>query len=356
MDYAEIILAAHMHTIYSDGQGKHADLAKAALKAGVDVIIITDHNVWVQEMEGYLQEGRRRVLTLVGEEIHDRTLQPGANHLIAIGHNKELSRFAPDPQQLIDQIEQAGGMSFIAHPNDPSLPRFNERSFSWHNWEVKGFSGIELWNQMSEFKTRSQTLPKAVLHALAPHFMTKGPLEETLKLWDDLQIRSVNPIIALAGVDAHGNTYTFGPIKVELYPYQFQFRSLRNHLLVPSPLTGEINADRRMVLDALRAGHFFLAYDLPHSTEGFRFTANTREGSFIMGDQVQASDGLTLQVRLPMRTHTRLLKDGKVIQEQYDREVLTHLTKEPGVYRVEVYIDYLGRHRAWIFSNPIYAH
>lgn len=74
-----------------------------------------------------------------------------------------------------------------------------------------------------------------------------------------------------------------------------------------------------------------------------------------MGDTVQADAGLTFQVRLPIRTHVRLLKDGVVIKEHHDREVLTHLTKEPGVYRVEVYIDYRNRHRGWIFSNPIYA-
>jgi hypothetical protein len=39
-----------------------------------------------------------------------------------------------------------------------------------------------------------------------------------------------------------------------------------------------------------------------------------------------------------------------------DREVLTHITKEPGIYRAEVYLDYLGRHRGWIFSNPIYVY
>ena len=74
-----------------------------------------------------------------------------------------------------------------------------------------------------------------------------------------------------------------------------------------------------------------------------------------MGDSVSAKSGLTLQVRAPIRSHIRLLKDGKLALEVRDREVLTYLTKEPGIYRAEIYIDYRGRHRGWIFSNPIYA-
>ena len=74
-----------------------------------------------------------------------------------------------------------------------------------------------------------------------------------------------------------------------------------------------------------------------------------------MGDKVTAESGLTFQVRAPIRSHIRLLKDGQMVHEVRDREVLTYLTKEPGIYRVEVYIDFRGRHRGWIFSNPIYA-
>jgi predicted metal-dependent phosphoesterase TrpH len=57
----ELIVALHMHTVYSDGSGTHAELAEAGLRAGVDVLIVTDHNVLVSDIEGYKQEGKRRV-------------------------------------------------------------------------------------------------------------------------------------------------------------------------------------------------------------------------------------------------------------------------------------------------------
>jgi len=351
----EIIVALHIHTVYSDGNGKHADLAAAALKAGLDAILVSDHNVWVQGMEGYLQKGKKRLLTLVGEEVHDQTLPKGKNHLLIFGSTRELARFAPDPQQLIHQAGASGGLTFIAHPIEDALPAFGEAAFNWEDWQVSGFTGIELWNQMSEFKTRATSLPKTVLHAFFPQLMTFRPLEATLKLWDELILKHNKPIVAVGGADAHEMQIRKGPLRVVLYPYEQQFRSITNHLLLPKPLTGNLTQDKTLIYDALRAGHSFIAYDLPRSARGFRFTVNSNEGTFWMGDQVSAEDGLTFQVRLPARTHVRLLRNGTVVKEHTDREVLTYLTKEPGSYRAEVYLDYLGMHRAWIFSNPIYA-
>ncbi|MEA4813216.1 MAG: CehA/McbA family metallohydrolase [Anaerolineaceae bacterium] len=351
----ELLLAIHMHTNYSDGNGSHQDLLAAAMKAGIDAIIITDHNVLVQEAETYLQKGRRKVLMLIGEEVHDTTLKGAGSHLLVFGHNRELARFAQNPQTLINQAKSAGGLCFIAHPFEDSLPASGEGEFGWRDWSVKAFTGIELWNQLSEFKTRSQSMPLILRNILFPRSMAEGPLERTLKLWDELLLTHKQPVVAIAGNDAHNIPVAVGPLKAHVYPYDYHFKSFSNHLVVSSKLSGEINQDRRMIYEAVGNGHSFLAYDQIHSARGFRFTVNTKDGTFIMGDKVDSANGLTFQARLPVRGHIRLLKDGKLIKESRDREVLTHITTEPGIYRVEVYQDYLGKHRAWIFSNPIYA-
>jgi predicted metal-dependent phosphoesterase TrpH len=49
----EIVVNLHMHTRYSDGTGTHKDIAHAAIKTGLDAVIVTDHNVLVQGVEGY---------------------------------------------------------------------------------------------------------------------------------------------------------------------------------------------------------------------------------------------------------------------------------------------------------------
>ena len=351
----EIKIALHMHTSYSDGNASHSELTQIAAKASLDGIITTDHNIWVQGIEGYYGEGKNRVMLMVGEEVHDRTLDPPGNHMLAIGAQKELSPFGKDPQRLIDQIERNDGLSFIAHPIEDPLERFGELAFSWRNWEVQRFTGIELWNQMSEFKSVSPTLTSAALNALFPARMTLGPLERTLILWDELIATRKRKIVAVGGVDAHELVKKFGPFRVKLYPYLHQFKSITTHLLIPKPLTGSFPEDRRMVMDALRAGHGWVAYDLPARTDGFRFLADNDDGTFIMGDQVKIKRGLTLQIRMPHKANCRLIKDGKVIKHWENREVATHITTEPGVYRAEALIPFKRQLRGWIFSNPIYA-
>jgi hypothetical protein len=93
---------------------------------------------------------------------------------------------------------------------------------------------------------------------------------------------------------------------------------------------------------------------LPAPTHGFRFSAQGKNGKAIMGDELMMDSAITLQIRLPLKTECNLLKDGKVIKTWTTHEVCTHITREPGIYRVECYLNYLGKRRGWIFSNPIY--
>ena len=50
----------HIHTRFSDGEKLHADIAHDAIAAGLDFIIVTDHNVHVTGVEGYYQNERGR--------------------------------------------------------------------------------------------------------------------------------------------------------------------------------------------------------------------------------------------------------------------------------------------------------
>jgi len=44
-----------------------------------------------------------------------------------------------------------------------------------------------------------------------------------------------------------------------------------------------------------------------------------------------------------------------VIRTWKNQMICTHITTEPGSYRLEAYRRYLGKKRGWIFSNPIYV-
>jgi hypothetical protein len=107
------------------------------------------------------------------------------------------------------------------------------------------------------------------------------------------------------------------------------------------------------VFAALAAGHCFVGNDLPTSTRGFLFSAQSKESHANMGDEIKAVGTVTLQIILPSPGEIRLVHNGKVVKSMRG-SALTHSTNEVGVYRVEVYKRFLGRLRGWIFSNPIY--
>jgi hypothetical protein len=350
----ELVINLHMHTPYSDGSGSHAEIARAALKAGLDAVIVTDHNVWVEGPQMYYQDGDRRTLLLVGEELHDRTRQPQKNHMLVFGAYRELAAYADQPQRLIDAVNRAGGLSFIAHPVDPAAPAVKEADISWVDWDVQGYTGLELWNSMSEFKGLLKTRLHALYYAFFPGHIGRGPYPEAIQRWDSL-LAEGRKVVALGGSDAHAFHVRLGPLRKVLFPYEFHFRGINTHLIAPEALCGEANEDATLIYETLRKGRAFIGYDLPASTRGFRFVAHGKEQTAQMGEQLSAKNGVTFQIRLPRRTECRLLKDGKPLKTWQHHDLCTHISTEPGVYRVEAFTQFAGRRRTWIISNPIYV-
>ena len=358
----EIVVNLHMHTVYSDGTGTHKDIAHAAIRAGLDAVIVTDHNVLVQGVEGYYRVPRHpstplrlsRVLLLVGQEVHDQDRDPQKNHLLVFNANRDVSTLADNPQALINGVNDAGGLSFIAHPRDLEAPAFNEPDISWEAWDVHGYTGIELWNGLSEVKTLVPTKLHGAFYAFFPRFIGHHPILETVQHWDEL-LAGGQRVVAIGGSDAHALNMHMGPFHRVIFPYDFHFRTVNTHVLISEPLTGDILTDKRLIYDALATGHCFVGYDLPGSTRGFTFKGKGLETSVIMGDEISSKRGVTLQAHIPKAAEIRLIKDGKTIGIWKNSYACAYSATEPGAYRVEVWRTYLGRKRGWIFSNPIYV-
>ena len=349
----EIVVNLHMHTRYSDGTGSHQDIARAALRAGLDAVIVTDHNVLVCGMEGYVADGPRKVLMLIGEEVHDSGRVPQKNHLLVFGAEQEMATRAFEPATLLKAVRDAGGLSFLAHPYDPAAPVFGEHDISWIDWSVSGFTGLELWNGLSELKTVLHSRLHGIIYAFFPSLLARGPIPAALRKWDELLRQG--RVVAVGGSDAHALHLHMGSLRRVIYPYEFHFRAINTHLLLPTPLTGEVATDKHLIYDALAAGHCFIGYDLPMSTRTFTFNATGRESTALMGDEIPAKGGVTLQAHIPTLADIRLIQDGRLIQRTRNGYALTHLTTQPGVYRIEVYRRFRGLKRGWIFSNPIYV-
>jgi len=349
----EIVLNLHIHTIYSDGSLPHAEVAKAAIRCGLDAIIITDHNIRPEGLQDYYHDGGKKVLVMIGEEIHNQDRQPQKSHLLAFGANCDLANFAYDPQLLIQKVNQAGGISFLAHPYDPALPAFGEDNISWDDWEVKGYTGIELWNGFSELKVRAHGKWQTVFYAFFPKLIAHQPPLETLKIWNNL-LSSGKKVVAIGGSDSHASHYHMGPLHKTIFPYEFHFSAINTHVLLDSTLSGNAENDSRSILDALQKGHCFVGYDLPAPSRGFRFWAENGNNEIKMGDEIRLKSNLNLKIHLPSPAECHLVKDGEITKQWADETEIQFALNKIGVYRVECYRHYLGKERGWIFSNSIY--
>lgn len=350
----ELVCNLHIHTTYSDGTGTYTEIARAALSQGVDVVIITDHNILVSGLEGYHHENEKSVLMLTAEEVHDQNKRPQKNHTLVIGAGQEMTSFGHDPQLLMNEVQKVNGLAFLAHPHEFDLPFFREPDISWVNWEVQNYTGIELWNGFSEFKTYARSLPKALFYAFFPEFMAHSPHPETLKKWDEL-LTSGKKIYAVTGSDAHALAYRKRFFKKTVLPYEFHFSALNNHLVVEEGLTLDMQTDSRNVYQALGMGRSFIGYDLPHSTKGFTFSIETDDQIAYMGDSVNLVKGGTMRIKTPQRAEIRVIHNGQLFSTAQITDVLTLTITESGYYRVECLIDFLGQKRGWIYSNPIFC-
>jgi len=349
----EIITNIHIHTRYSDGKKLHHEIAEDAINACLDAIIITDHNIYVKGFDGYYARGNQKVLVIVGEEIHDKNRVPQKNHMLVMGNNKSHARYSKSPQELIDSVNAVGGLTFIAHAYDPELAVFGEDDLSWEDWSISDYTGLELWNNLSEFKIRVNNFLQAAFYAFFPAYLAKEPPFQIRKIWD-LLLAEGKKVVAIGGTDAHTLVYHFGPFSKTVFPYSYHFKTINTHILVENRLTGDAKMDSKQILAALKKGNAFIANDSVKSARGFRFYATVNEKSYPMGEAVPFKDNMILTAEIPANADFILLKNGNPVLNKQKCQFITYNVETPGWYRIECYRNYLLERRGWIFSNPIY--
>ena len=337
----------HIHTTYSDGTVEYDELARVANEAGLDYLIVTDHNAYAGEHEGWYG----RTLVLVGEEVHN----PAAgqvNHYLVFNVREGMASHGGDPQRLVDAVRARGGLGFIAHPYEHSGDFAGEPEIDWVDWQVGGYNGLEIWNYMSEFKSCLSEMATALFYAFVPKLAIKGPYPETLAKWDELLVNG--KAYAIGGSDAHGTVYQVGRLQRAVFSYAHLFGTVNTHILVPEPWTGDARHDAQLVYDALGQGRAFVGYDALAPTSGFRFTAEGRNDTHTMGDEFVADGEVRFRVQAPARARLRLKLNGFCVAETRGTE-LAYASRAPGAYRVEAYRGYMLKQRGWIFSNPIFV-
>jgi predicted metal-dependent phosphoesterase TrpH len=340
----------HNHSIFSDGTGSVDEILAAAHRAGLDYLILTDHN---QLVEQSLQGWWDGVLFLIDIEVNDMALEPERNHLLTLNVNEDMTPYAPDPQKLIDAVRERGGLTFLAHPIDLPGPLIKD-IYPWTDWDIEGYTGVELWNFMSEFRVHATSKPVAILMAYFPQLFTTGPFPEMLAKWDELLQQ--HPTAAIGGPDAHAQTYRIGPLKRRFLPYDYCFRAVNTHIITRTAFNHDFKHDKALIYEALAAARAWIGYDLLHPTEGFSYFGETGNQHLVqMGESVALVQGLTLKVMTPAKAHIKLIRAGSGVVAEAKGSTLTYEPDAPGAYRVEVWKTWWFKPRGWIFSNPIYV-
>ncbi len=343
----EYVGALHIHSFFSDGTGSPKEIAEIASEVGLDFIILTDHNTLRALDEGF--EGwYGDTMMLVGVEINDRELK---NHYLAFGINEAFSTRMP-AREYVRKVKEAGGIGFIAHPHEKRKSMKEHPPFPWTEWEIEDFTGIEIWNHMSEWM-EGLTEENKYNRFVHPLSSISAPPEETLKKWDELNLK--RRVVGIGGIDAHAHKVNvLGFVEVEVFPYKVLFKSIRTHILTERPIKKDdsehsLEKTKEKIYGALEKGRCFVSNFNRGDAKGFRFFAEQGENVYLMGDPIATPDNVVLRAVCPADNSTiKVIRNGEVIEE-VNSPSLSFLISEPGAYRVEVY----RKKSAWIFSNHI---
>ena len=222
----------------------------------------------------------------------------------------------------------------------------------WRDLDADGYTGIELWSFVTDSAERVNSIRELLsLHRRARP-LHRPSAARNLDEWDRLCAR--RRCVALGGVDAHQvGIRVRGRVPLRLMAYKRSFRSLRTHLLVREPSSGDLEADRAAAVR--RAGHGSRVHRdrLARTGTGVPLLGRGRGRPLQMGDEANAAGSWTLHASTPLPARIRLMRDGEEVAATTGTR-LEHAVDEPGVYRVEAYRDAHGRERTWILSNPIY--
>jgi hypothetical protein len=182
------------------------------------------------------------------------------------------------------------------------------------------------------------------------------PPRPALAWWDSLLAARL--VLGLAGLDAHGGVRS-GRLSLPLPSYRAVLSLAHQHLWIAGSLPADADEATRMLLDALRAGRHFLAFDCFGPARGFAVWGSAAGRTAVGGDSLALAPGAMIHARVPRdpRIVVRLVHAGVVINETRGWEA-EFPVREPGVYRVEVYQRRntpFGESLEipWIFSNPI---
>ena len=338
--------AIHIHTKHSDGTGDLMSVTRAAKSAGLDWIIITDHNYYDRE-EGIING----VYVIKAQEISP----PQSNHYLAFGIDKTIQP-AENPSDYVNEVRSLGGFGFAAHPDEgyiinkdgAAVPRKN--SHHCIPWTDKNIvpDGIEIWNWFSNWADNldDSCILKMAYAYYFKHNIITNPSKLTLDWWDKLNNESSEIVPAIGGVDAHALKFYKYVIPVTVFPYKMCFSTITNIINLKEKLSEDFSTAKSQILSAIRQGRNMIA-NLHISQKIPEIYVTTSGNTYYCGEEIKADEKCCLHFETTDNMEICLIYNGKEIK-RYNTNSFIHPVTHSGKYRLE--ISYKGK--GFLYTNP----
>jgi len=333
--------AIHIHTLYSDGTENIEKISKYALNAGLDWIIITDHNT-MQVKEG-IYNG---VVVLTGEEI----TPPSADHYLAIGINETIAP-CDNPQIYVDKVREQGGFGITAHPDESESRKNKQPPLIWEDKSITG-DCIELWNWFSDWADNfddTNIFTRAYAYFFR-HGLIKGPAAATIKRWDEINSRSEQIFPATAGIDAHALIIRQYIIPLRIFHYKVMLNTLRNIINHAEEFEGSFEHKKSLIINALKSGQNVM-YNKHICALPPEIYIENNSSRVFTGGSIKTDENTYLNVSTPDKSLIKVYLNGFLTEKTYS-DSLKYKIVQKGKYRVEIYV----KNNPWAFSNPILSY
>ncbi len=337
-DYAGAI---HIHTKHSDGGGDVDYITKAAKKAGLSWIIITDHNNF--DVKEGIYNG---VCVIKGEEISPQE----ANHYLAFGIESLILPDCP-VEEYVRKVKAQGGFGFAAHPDESPNRRNSNAPLRWLDKDIP-VDGLEIWNWFSDWADGfdSSNIFTVAYSYLFRNKLISGAKPETLAWWDKLNNENSKITPAIGGLDVHALKVRKYLIPVTIFPYEFAFGTIVNLLKLNQPLEKDFLVQKKKILNALQSGNNTILGNWKFFRKNIPLCRikTSNDKSYFSGDIAELDDATFFEISLPVPGIIKIIKNGQVIYKATARDLCFKL-QEAGKYRAEVKINNNTR----IYTNPI---
>jgi hypothetical protein len=347
------IIHAHTH-LGGHSTGSFDELISGANANNLDFVLMTEHTTETFDSSALTLNGVYGNTLFVGG--HEANAGDGDRFLLIPGSAESFRDAGLETPQFLEKYHAQNKLAFVTYPE------------KFKSWDAD-FDGVEVFSLHTNAKKASwfyaffdliwsySAYPDLTI---ADYF--RRP-DDNLKKFDEITARKKSTLFA--GSDAHSNIgfHLLGDdagnkiINLKIDRYWIIFRLVRQHVL----LEKDKPFNQENLLDAFGKGHSFVGFDVLSDTSGFSFTAENGAENKIQGDEIALARGVKLKANAPQAAKFVFYRNGEKIFATSDSMRAFEggiEAKEAGTYRVEVYLDSLGRNfdrTPWIISNPIYV-